>query len=532
MELSYNQNESNNNRIIFSSRSNIHSGLSAAFEICDQIAKLSDHKISEKLGEITYKIKSTLPQPESGITYAIERRISRENIVLAISIEHLASWLISALNKLGIDSYVVTNLAAFDDLSLKLLARVVPFTNGKWTLLYGGEVLEDRALLLNRFSSTTGVIIHDTCNTFESVRNEPAEHRYYLDIKALARELVLTNYSTCITVGKAMIACVGFAYDSKSEVLRLLALAYLNRGLFHEALTALSDAETDSQSLLRKAHLACLQSLIAQKRIYDVSVADSHIKRGLSYLENSADFGVSPETIDLERSWLLNSEALSMAIRYRKTLSSEAWLQAMTLLRKAFDIAKRYRTPAFLYLKYNLTSNTVFLLEMKQEYNLALSLLEQSFNNILLSKQVNSHSIFENYTYRKAILKAKMGFTCEALSILDGLVPVFSNMSAWFLSERVLRASTSIAARAGLYIKACDYATQGLEIVKKHKSMTGIEFHYKNLNCLISKSSNILIDQIPYPAPKLPAYIPEIDLEEVPALDMNKFLVSSTKEVA
>lgn len=520
--------------------------LSAIKPVLSELAAHHDAPMREALKTLLNSLNNSLPAPTSGVAFALERRISRENISLAIESEKLACWMRDALLRLPhVEEIVIPHLERFDDLSIKLLARVVPFVPKTWKLFCDRQTNADKMTLLSRFSDAVDVpLITDKITDLYSSR--PA-YDSCPSMAHLAQELVLTNYSACLRWGSELLNSPSLAPETSAEVQKILALATLNRGMKDEALSRLSSAEHEAPSLTRKAHMACLQSLVVQKRLYDSQLAMKHVKNGFNHLALAVSEGVSADEIGLERAWLLNSAALNDAVDFRRAKNPDSLVRAMSYLKEAFTLAKSLKSAPANYLRFNLAANTVFLLEMLGQPGRALEALEGSFSSTIIDDENEDGRGAEAFMYRRAVLLAKTGETKKAISILNNLVPLYEAKKAWFLSEQVCRAVTAIAAQSGDLEVASTSATTGLEICTRERSKCGQEIHYKNLLKLYqlqgrSADKRLLRDAYPYyqereailqwnipkATPKLPAYIPELDLEEIPKIDLNNYLVGNS----
>jgi tetratricopeptide (TPR) repeat protein len=498
------------------------SALSSAFEMCRQLFHLTSAD-SYDLERLIADIVGAFPKQHSGVTYALERRVSRENIMLARNIERLAKFTLALLKRYDETAvFVVPDASNADDITLKFLARVIPFSVQRWDLYSAATIPQERQKLYDRLGVTTDcpVRLLNTQPSKDSFNDE-----VNLNLGSLQQQLVLTNYGTCLNMVSFFQENRTISDSERSEGFRILGIAALNRGLFDQSLKYFSEAERLSRDRFKKAHIACLQSLVCQKRLYDPLATKRHITRGLTYLTGKKLTPVDQERRHLEHAWLLNSDALSSALTYRKTKSASCWTRAMSLVQEAFALACKEDSHASSYLRYNLAANSIFLLEMRGDFKSALLMLDQCFAS-MSSAAESEDSMPESFVYRRAILVAKSGEPEEALHMLDTLVPNYLSKNAWFLAERVLRASAKIASQLGRHSAALDYASLGIQICTREKSGSGEAFHRTLLDSIstATKSAEKALVGI---SPKLPSYIPEIDLEEVPKIDLNQYL--STK---
>ncbi|HKR11336.1 MAG TPA: hypothetical protein VJT15_04720 [Pyrinomonadaceae bacterium] len=499
------------------------------------------------------------------VAFAILRRISRESVYTARVIDLSARIINTALSHLPSCTRVhVVDVDRIDRLTLKVLARAMlllePAHQFAWvwhsasdptaTSDEGGEniFLASRRQLLRQlvgilsprleYQSTTSALISD-----DTQNDEVSTY----DISAA---LVLQNYDACFLWCSAVLR--NGCNKEEDEVLRLMALAATNVGRLEEALGFLHAAEAKCVSPSRLGHILYLQGLIEAKRRYDLSSSNAHYQRGLAILDAEK---VENAAVRLERAWLFNGLALNEAILWRRSpIRTEHYERAFNLVRNAFDLVRDREDAAATYLKFNLLSNSAFLLEMSGKYDLAIDVLDKVFDFTPEQLRSEYHRLRSNVDYRVGILHYRAGRLEDANRHLQVAAEHDDALQSWYTSERILRALGIVALDLGAVAEATAVFTKGLEMCQKARSAEGAREHARGLIAahLLSgkqrqaqevredllneeamdvvtiasvQSGESVQDVRPNPpSPKLPAYIPEIDLEGIPEIDLNRFL--------
>ena len=532
--------------------------------ILTQLSRLTSAKHAPALKRLWQYIRESSPSEPEGygrllgdaVAYAVLRRISRESVYTAQLIDHGARTLNQILGDLAVERVVVPEADRLDRPTLKLLARGVllapPSCPFAWVWNLGsvprhapGESLQkqSRARLFQQLSAMLNpLIVPGTERPTPSpapmtAGNDPAYE--------LSAALVLQNYDACFAWGEKLIADGEGGDDPAAvEVLRLMALAAVNLGATDIALELLSRAELGCEERPRLAHLAYLKGLISAKRSYDLDNSDGHYRRGLAFLEDRA--ADDDDDLRLERAWLFNGLALNRAIEWRRESGCTAtYEEAFRLVKSAFDLVRESRSRAAGYLRFNLVANLAFLLEMNGRYDLAIEALARAFD-FGPGSPTELPSGHTALSYRLGVLCHRLGDRDRALAHLREAEAVDGSAENWPTRERILRAIGAVCLATGTPEEAEAAYREGLLLSRENRSADGTAEHGSGLVAALVRQGHtteveetiealgeeaISIgppEQIEprQPNPKLPAYFPEVDLEEVPEVDLNRYLAA------
>jgi tetratricopeptide (TPR) repeat protein len=340
----------------------------------------------------------------------------------------------------------------------------------------------------------------------------------------LAADLVQQNYDR-------LFALVDETWDvSLVDRTRLIALAALNVGDLGTAQSVLASAEDQAREGPTGAHICYLQGLVAAKREYDLRASDAHHRRGLSHLGSVKD-----DESSLERAWLFNGLALNNALYWRRNPGNGQYFrQAFEQVQAAFSLIRSLNDAPAAYLRFNLIANTTFLLEMRGAYTEAAQTFERAFN-------VHDQDIELSTTlmYRIGTLWLRAGDLHKARLYLCRAAT--GSAGDWWSHEVVLRALGALEYASGRVSQAVDQYLQGARCSIDARARRGSLHHVKSIQNIAPGStveqecvqellqSGVLRQELdtyqPLALPsKLPAYVPEIDLESLPVLDLNRFL--------
>lgn len=498
------------------------------------------------------------------VTFAIMRRISRESVYTARVIDTSAHLINDVLHQVSGDRAVhVMDIDRLDRPSLKVLARSVlllePTHRFSWVWHSASDptdtrhqdsadlYLASRSQLLRQLVGMIEPTIRRHADTASLTR--PTTGRGPASTYDIGAALVVQNYDACFLWCDALLQS---GIDAEVvEGLRLLALAAVNIGNADEALRLLQRAEAQASGPGRRAHLAYLQGLIDAKRSYDLTRSTAHYRRGLAALGGGVEDG---EDLPLERGWLYNGLALNEALEWRRDPQASAgWAEAFSLEQSAFDLVREGRDPARVYLRFNLLANSAFLAEMQQHYDLAIRTFRQAFDFGLDTAAAAGHRWTSTLNYRIGVLSYRAGRRDEADRLLREAADHDAAIEIWPTRERILRGLGTVAIDRRAYAEAAAFHDEGLQICRNARSAEGTREHASGLlTALLLANKPGAAQEVsetlaaeegltrlsvaeqgpaagpgrtrPALAPKLPAYIPEIDLEGVPPIDINRFL--------
>jgi tetratricopeptide (TPR) repeat protein len=496
---------------------------------------------------------------KDSVTFAIMRRVSRESYYTARVIDLGARTLNAILAGLPHESVHVEHADRLDRPTLKVLARAMlllePSHRFSWAWHLDGDptttapaaaasdlYLASRTALLRQLGAMLSP---------RAIRGSPTSGVRRPDLPAngattddMASELVLQNYDRCFLLREPLLRTGGDA--AAGEIQRLTGLAAVNVGLVGDALEALRIAETGAGPG-RRAHLSYLQGLIEGKRRYDLSASCAHYERGLALIESGDD---GEADLPLERGWLLNGLALNEAILWRREPDAdERHANAFRLEREAFDLVREGSSPSRMYLRFNLLANSALLMEMCGEYDVAIDLFRRTFDFDVDRDSAKRSRWESTMGYRLGVLHYRAGRLDEAYRLLYDAAEQDESVEGWPTRERILRALGAVALDRGAAGEAESLFRRGLETCREARAAEGTRAHAEGLVAALlsggraGRAAEVLRelreeeglaiasrpDDVPRrpPSPKLPAYFPEIDLEGIPAIDLNRFLGAS-----
>ena len=387
-------------------------------------------------------------------------------------------------------------------------------------------------------------------------------------MKDAAEELAFQNYERVYVILEPLFRNSKIDKELQAQVYRLVALTDASRGDYAQAYRLLSIAYGMTKLATYKAHIKYLQGLIQTKRYYDLKAAEKDYETGLRCLGKKSN---RDRQSLLENAWLLNGQALVRSLRAKnlsKKDASKELEKALTLEIQAFNIAKGKVGADFAYLRYNLLANITFLLEITKQYNNAIKFWTKSFEQYLISKD----SSFEiAYYTRLGLLKFKEGLVKSSIEELNKALKSSVSIHDSFYQERVLYSIAFIELNEKKFNESLSHFKKGLEITRDLQEMSSfymhlcgalwnaaylndnrlfwdtvslglklvVNEHHKTLLNSLKKSAkdknliNLLKNndmEIPLPSPKLPSYIPSIDLEGTPSQDINRYLLSENKK--
>jgi tetratricopeptide (TPR) repeat protein len=499
------------------------------------------------------------------VTFAIMRRVSRESFYTARLIDSSARAINMILSRLpGCTRVHVDDVDRLDRPTLKVLARAMlllePSHGFSWVWHSASDPTASLAESIeDLFVVSRGRLLRQLVGLLVTTERRhaavaplarPAERPSMVSIYDVSAALVMQNYDACFLWCDELLRR-GLDWEV-SEGLRLRALAAVNVGSVEEALSALGLAEQQAVGAGRRAHLSYIQGLIEAKRRYDLSGSCAHYERGLAALAAADQNG---EDLSLERGWLLNGLALNEAILWRRNPAAmEHHARAFALEREAFDLVRDGDHPARMYLRLNLLANSAFLMEMRGKYDLAIDVFHRTFDFGPNQAPAQRHRWLSTMGYRIGMLHYRAGRLDEAYRLLQEAAEQDAAMESWPTQERILRALGVVAFDSGAFSEAAAVFRTGLEICRGARSAEGTREHARGLMAALAQDgkgqqAEDIADMLAAeegeaavpaerptsdraganlrpspPSPKLPAYIPEIDLEGIPPVDLNRFL--------
>ena len=506
------------------------SGVSA---FLDQLAHSASSGLSgdlARLNQYLEQVSARHTDRDRAVAFATTRRLSRESVYTGRIVDLGAS----VLNRLlahasGSRRVHVCAVNRLDRATIKVLARAMlcleDSHNFSWVWHFErsdpaaggtGLVAESRAALFDLLSE-----ILRPCEEPAAARSGLLPGPASVATDDLAAEVVVQNYDVCF------VGLESGELRSPSE-LRLVAIAAFNVGFEGEAIKLLDEAVRGADGGPFAAHLSYLKGLILGKRALRLDASDEAYRVGHRYLDRVAD---SPAK-SLERAWLLNGQALNEVIRWRTDRSQQSRFQdAFRLEQEAFDLVKSGEDPSQVYLRYNVVANCGFLMEMAGRYDAAISTFARAFE-LGESMDASSDSRWETtLAYRIGVLELKAGHPDSALKRLRSVRDAETRPENWPTRDHLLRAIGTAAFLAGDLDEAENAYQEGLDEAIAARSARGALAHAAGLSCVSRATGSTLplstmelelegveVPEVLAPTadsldPKLPAYVPELDLE-------------------
>jgi tetratricopeptide (TPR) repeat protein len=214
--------------------------------------------------------------------------------------------------------------------------------------------------------------------------------------------------------------------------------------------------------------------------------------------------------------WLNNGICLYNAIKLKANPSDALFTDIYNTLCKSLNDLSSVCTNDAIYLKSNLISNASFLLEIKKSYGDSYKLLSAYYADIADLNKRDLKSCHINY--RLGTLQLKMKNYSSALMYYNKCLESLQCIPRPLLHEKLCRVISIAHLGLNKPKKAMDRLKQGLKICIEQCSEKGITYYNHAIKTL---GEPIDFNTIP---PKLPAFIPEIDLEDIPPINLNEYL--------
>lgn len=534
------------------------------------------------------------PLDSHAVAYAIVRRISRESLYAAVRIDQAARFLLTALRTLaarpapdrappryrlpGDDGRLtlwVPDADLLDRPSLRLLNRLhwlcEPADPIELVMLYRGDPLAPgdpppdgvrgrlaraRARLFERLHqewrpatvrvAPAGPLLPEPLT---AARLPPRDAD---PVAAVAENLVDHNYDRAYLLAELLLAR-NPSPSRRADLLRLTGLCDANIGESDLALASLDAALDAATEHPLRAHLHYLRGLLHTKRRYDLTGAEHEYRLGLAELDAAPRQG--PEE-DFERAWLLNGQGLVNAMRAR-ALDGEARRALLhDVLRQetaAFRLARSGAAPRNVYLRHNLLANTAFVLEMLGTYDGAIEFWGRAFGPYL-DRPGSSYGFEAVYRYRVGLLQWRAGRPAEARESLRTALRLADDAGDRFQAERISYALSFVLLDGGDHPAAIGELRSGLRRAWRLRDPLACREHAGALLLAAERAgrprlaaavlrwlrltghpalaAEAALPAPRPPAPKLPAYLPGIDLEPTPEVNLNVYLADPAPQAA
>lgn len=515
------------------------------------------------------------------ILYSVIRRISRESIGSAALIDSLADKL-ATLCRLsrrvqGSGPFVFDQAHRMDRPSIRVLSRFLilldaPSLAMVWRFPAGLPIIDQGAAadpcshrLYQARARLFGSLLaklqphvqwQGKPQVLREMPGDPAaiESRGFLE--EAAHGLVTQNFE------RAYLACYGAMQTAPphSDHHRVLALIDANLGFIDQAYAELQKAITLAQEGPESAHLHYLSGLLCTKRFYDFPTARAHFTQGFERLTGS-----TPEE-RLEEGWLYNGQSFVdtlESIALPAAERAERILGALQREIKAFNVVRSDKGAGPRYLRFNLLTNIAFLLEIQEQFDEAIRFWDRAFGKFM-GYGTDAGAEFEKaYLYRIGILAYRSGRIDQALHHLSRAAAIAASRRDRLTGERIWYGLGYVHLADSQWQKATQSFAEGLRLTIAMKDWAHAGEHGTGLihglvragqaawtepfwelesgwpvwKDWLNQVRPALPDQdaleqwlrehpVTTPKTKLPSYIPDIDLEETPPVDINRYLVS------
>ncbi len=519
------------------------------------------------------------------IVFAITRRISRESHHSAIEIDALARLLLDALCRCpslqpGV-ALIISGVEYWDRPSLRVLHRMLRLatptskllivsTSGTWRTAgehpgdFQGWVTHARSKFFAALAA------HSAFGVYQAGPGTDEPPQWSLGVAGTQYSDLLVEVGTALgyqNYERVYLLCdalLRLATDDeqRAQAHRLAGVAHAQTGEIAASEKEIKLALEHSSDPPFRAHLEYLFGLLSTKRLYDLDRALGHYRRGEQILD---DWGVACDEERVERAWLWNGQALVYTLQ-AKELTEDAdrealYRESFRLELKAYELARGMKTPAASYLRHNLLANITFLLEISRRFAEAVEFWSSAFERYLAA---DSQAFATAFDMRLGVLLFKAGRGEEALETLVRAHALCRAENDAFYEERACLALGYAAFHNGAYERALAAFSDGLRITIRLRDEAAYQAHLAGvlwslaagedaeafqqavtgvarsgpavawLAALIAEikaghdpgtALNRAEVAIPPPSPKMPAYIPSIDLEGAPDRDLNRYLV-------
>ena len=523
------------------------------------------------------------------IVFAITRRLSRESHHAAMRIDGLAGAILEASRRCPTlrsgAAFIVADLDRWDRPSLRCVHRLVQLSRESDRVLvaafttFGGrpdhaspeqtDVPARIAWARNRFLQRLEQ--RGSCRGIAVGPDEPMAHGWE------GTPLPRSERDVLIEVGLALsyqyyervyLACGALLErstdpDTLAQAHRLLGVASAQLQDFETATGDLGRALELSTRPAFRAHVRYLLGLLATKRINDLGLALERYANGLGELD-----AIDGDTAEkrVERAWLMNGQALVLTLQAKAEASPELresmLRDSLRMELEGYELVRNQKDPAATYLRHNLLANITFLLEIKRDFAGAVEFWRRAYERYLAS----DHPPFlVAFHARLGLLQLKAGRPGEAVEALETARELCRRLEDPFYEERLCVAQGFAAFHIGEPDRAEAAFRDGADLAAGLRQAPNYAEHVAGvLVCLARRGDRDGFRQVvehareappdaqwagpaaaldpdapdleaaltvagiklPFPSPKLPAYIPDVDLEGTPGRDLNKYLVS------
>lgn len=556
-------------------------------ELIEQYSLYLESVIPHLTGQKSGKFRRHMPA--DAVVLAITRRISRESHHSALLIDALARFMLTAQRNCpslqpGL-TFLLQGFEYWDRPSIRILCRLSQLSLSTDYINWVGVLNQKFQSELASQSDLFSRLERTRANFFATVEESiPIHHDYAGEVASFSLPpLQLEQASAMLPdmVAEALteqnyervyfLCASALTHDLTAEevarIWHLIALADANVKFYQESMLALDKALDFTASPATRARIRYLQGLLSTKRFYDLRIAADYYQRCEDEL---AVADMQDAAVRLEKAWLQNGRALMYTLEAKQATPDqrEQLLQKSFQLEiQAYTLIGKERGIAFAYLRYNLLANITFLLEISQRFEAAISFWERAFESNLTVGNPGFELAFQA---RLGLLMSKAGRYEEAENIIKQVYAKAIQLADPYYQERIGYSLAYLHLQSGDPVQAVDLFLDGFRLSADLRfwgncveQLTGA-FHcaaqlcnpqlFNQITALLAELPSELeheisaklracapLQQCPGkadlekegiclkpPSPKLPSYIPEIDLEGKPERDLNRLLVSNS----
>lgn len=500
------------------------------------------------------------------------RRISRESHTTALWIDRAARFLAEALPAVaaeqGVGGEPVFDAAAFDTwdrLSVRILYRAVLLARTHGTpFAVRGRLRHGLTAFLAGLSDLPPVRIcgaPDACAPDEAATVDLgpaglAGLRGRASLRHIGDALALQNFERADLLVRSRLDTAADP-DERADLIRLEAISQAQTGRVPEAVTSLRSALVAARRPELRAHVNYLLGLLLTKRSDDGTPGSVYYRRGLEIAET----GPASEAMTVEKAWLYNGLALVATMEARRKGAGEqeredALRRAFQLEFDAFRLVRDLAGDSAFYLRYNLSHNLAFLLQIAGRPEKA----EQTLRSVSAAMlETGKADFLLLHRYAIGIVQLRRGANDEALASFEAAVETATDLGDPFYLERTLGAAGYAALRAGDCEAAARAYLRGARTARRLADTGAYPLHLAGLlwarslagrpwdayeaaaarqwyplaagvqaeggsQEAVREALTLAGAEVVPPSAKLPAYLPEVDLEGAPGRDLNRFL--------
>ncbi|MET9889237.1 tetratricopeptide repeat protein [Streptomyces sp. NPDC006465] len=502
------------------------------------------------------------------------RRISRESHITAGWIDRAARFLVDALPALGgRPVLVVRAFDHWDRISVRILYRTVLIADQQGrSITVRGLLRDGGTLFLERLSRLRAVRV---CAALPPVPDTPrgapglAVEAWRSGgpanpLRAIGDAIALQNFERADLLIAAHLEAVGAEggrADDLADLIRLQAISEAQTGRIDTAVAKLERSLDLAEKPELRAHLNYLIALLVTKRKDDTQTARAFYLRGLECIDALDTPGVDAQ---VEKAWILNGLALAAAIDARATEDTERrdvlFKEAFELEFDAFRMVREMPGDSAFYLRYNLSHNLAFLLQITGRHRQAEDFL-RSVSATMLG--TGRPEFFVPHHYAIAVLQLRRGSHEEAAASFGAAVRVAGELRDPFHLEKLFAAAGYTDLRRGDHAAAARHYRDAARTARRlcdepafaqdlagllwaltlggsrwdRHTLTAARIWYPEAAGAYDRGvggeelAEALTQagaEIAPPSSKLPSYLAAVDLEGLPDRDLNRFLAGIT----